>query len=298
MIDPVGIEDMGLLEYVRDLENKNNQTRCQQVQVILESFGIKPSIQESRLLRIKNIIVDFSSRSMGNILLFSAHYDAVKGSPGANDNASSVAVLLGLCRKLMNAPLPIRIVFFDREEAWLRTGFINLGLLGSLYYVWKNNLSNIAVVYNLEYCGQGGFLSVWPVKNREKDLPAIRMAERVAAGMRLGFRLAHIPWLLFSSDHLSFRFKGISNSVTLTLLPLYQLPLFERMIADLSIPRLLLGKRPVLPEPLVFVHSSKDTSLQLSERSLRLMLSVLINIINTFIFRTGVSQLSLFPRMP
>lgn len=52
-------------------------------------------------------------------LLLCAHYDTVPGAPGANDNASGVAVLLELARLLAaSPPLPIRlqIVFFPNEE--------------------------------------------------------------------------------------------------------------------------------------------------------------------------------------
>jgi hypothetical protein len=87
--------------------------------------------------------------------------------------------------------------------------------------------------------------------------------------------------VLLSSDHLAFRFKGLANSITLTLLPASQIPAFESMLAGLNIRRLLTGKRPVLPEPLSFIHSRRDTSAHLSESSLQLMLSVLLEIVKT-----------------
>ena len=66
----------------------------------------------------------------------------------------------------------MRVVFFDREEAWLRTPFFRFGLLGSLYYVWKANVQNISAVYNLEFCGWGDCLGIWPVRDQETGLPA------------------------------------------------------------------------------------------------------------------------------
>jgi hypothetical protein len=47
-----------------------------------------------------------------------AHYDSVAGSPGANDNASGVAVTIELARALRAAPppLPVRFVAFANEE--------------------------------------------------------------------------------------------------------------------------------------------------------------------------------------
>ncbi|MBI2859605.1 MAG: M28 family peptidase [Chloroflexi bacterium] len=266
------------MEHVRALEGKDSVARGWQVQAALQALGIKATVQERRHPQIKNIIVDFSANSEEKRLLFSAHYDAVKGSPAANDNASSVAVLLGLCRELRDVRAAVRVIFFDREEAWVRTPFLRLGLLGSLYYVLKNDLSNIAFVYNLEYCGLGDFLGVWPVKNNERNLPVIKTLEKAAAKMELGLLCTHLPWLLLSSDHLPFRLKGLHNSVTLSLLPASQIPVFERMISSLSVLKLLTGRRPAMPEVLSSVHTVNDVSSRLSEKSLGLMLSLLLAI--------------------
>ena len=60
-------------------------------------------------------------------LLLGAHYDSVPGTPGADDNASAVAVCLECARLLKeNAVGPTMIVFFNREED---------GLLGSREFV-------------------------------------------------------------------------------------------------------------------------------------------------------------------
>lgn len=51
-------------------------------------------------------------------ILIGAHYDAMPGSPGADDNATGVAVLLELARAFHQAPArhPIHLVAFDFEE--------------------------------------------------------------------------------------------------------------------------------------------------------------------------------------
>jgi Zn-dependent M28 family amino/carboxypeptidase len=60
-------------------------------------------------------------------ILIGAHYDAVPGTQGADDNASGVVVLLELARALsaQSARYPIRLIAFDLEE---------YGLLGSADY--------------------------------------------------------------------------------------------------------------------------------------------------------------------
>lgn len=60
-------------------------------------------------------------------IVLGAHYDTVNRSPGADDNATGVAVVLEAARLLGSRPTPrtLRLALFDREEA---------GLFGSLAY--------------------------------------------------------------------------------------------------------------------------------------------------------------------
>ena len=48
--------------------------------------------------------------------LVGAHYDTVPGTPGADDNASAIAVLLELGRRITDSRLPVRLVAFTLEE--------------------------------------------------------------------------------------------------------------------------------------------------------------------------------------
>ncbi len=83
----------------------------------------------------KNLILNlppqsrFAKRNLPPILI-GAHYDAVPGTPGADDNATGVAVLLELARIFAAEPVkyPLRLVAFDMEE---------YGLIGSAEYVQK-----------------------------------------------------------------------------------------------------------------------------------------------------------------
>ncbi len=273
---------MQLIEYVRALENRDNHTRGQQVLHALRTLGIEPTVQECRRPKIINIVVDFCRDPEPKRLLFTAHYDAARGSPGANDNASGVAVLIGLCRELKHTGTPIRVCFFDREEAWFRTPIIRFGLLGSLYYVWKSDRRNIIAACNLEFCGLGDFLGIWPIRSNETELAIVKEVAKAANRLCLSFKLVDVPWLFLNSDHLSFRIRGVSNAITLSLLPSNQIPILDNLLAHLSIPRLLVGQRPSLPKPLSFIHTDKDTSSQLSEKSLRLMLALLLELIQSY----------------
>lgn len=81
-------------------------------------------------------------------LIVGAHYDAVPGTPGADDNASGVAVLLELARYLagQSRPRPVWLVAFDMEE---------YGLLGSRAYAAQLQAEGQAVhlMLSLEMLG-------------------------------------------------------------------------------------------------------------------------------------------------
>ncbi len=81
-------------------------------------------------------------------ILIGAHYDAVPGTPGADDNATGVAVLLELARTFAAEPLkyPVRLVAFDMEE---------YGLLGSSQYAadLKQQQQPLRLMLSLEMLG-------------------------------------------------------------------------------------------------------------------------------------------------
>ena len=85
-------------------------------------------------------------------ILVGAHYDAVVGSPGADDNATGVAVLLEMARLLTEQPprSPVRLVAFDLEE---------YDLLGSRHYAAQireqgQSLRLMIALEMLGYCDQ------------------------------------------------------------------------------------------------------------------------------------------------
>jgi Zn-dependent M28 family amino/carboxypeptidase len=65
----------------------------------------------------RNFLVSFGPQD-GERIIVGAHYDGRDETPGADDNASAVAVLLELGRLLMDRPpaVPLRLVAFGTEE--------------------------------------------------------------------------------------------------------------------------------------------------------------------------------------
>ncbi len=92
------------------------------------------------------------------IILIGAHYDSVRGSPGANDNASGVAALLALGKRLSahaaaNGPFPktLRLAAFVNEEP----PFFQTDQMGSLVYAkrCKERSEPIVAMLALETIG-------------------------------------------------------------------------------------------------------------------------------------------------
>jgi Peptidase family M28 len=88
--------------------NTDLETPARYIEAAFAAQGYKPESQyfESGGRRVRNI-----EAGSGPIVV-GAHYDTVAGSPGADDNASGVAVLL----ELAAMKLPVRFVAFANEE--------------------------------------------------------------------------------------------------------------------------------------------------------------------------------------
>lgn len=68
---------------------------------------------------VSNVMVELPGKTApAQIVIFGAHYDTAAGSPGANDNATGVAVLLELARELKDAAgaYTLRLIWFVNEE--------------------------------------------------------------------------------------------------------------------------------------------------------------------------------------
>ena len=91
------------------------------IETVLRESGIPYSIQDcpAHEKTCANIVVTFpGSRPLPQKILIGAHYDTIPGTPGADDNASSVSVLLEMCRALKNSTpdKTLQLVFFTLEE--------------------------------------------------------------------------------------------------------------------------------------------------------------------------------------
>ncbi len=87
----------------------------------LHSVGYEPALQRFDVegFAVRNIEVEIRGGELAaETVVVGAHYDSVRGSPGANDNATGVAALLEIARALRDAAprRTVRLVAYVNEE--------------------------------------------------------------------------------------------------------------------------------------------------------------------------------------
>ena len=252
------VDTANLLTWVRGLsgvrhgvENPDElERRAFWLESLLAGFGYEPATQPvpyaGRIYR--NLIATLpGTRPELPMLLLGAHYDGPPGSPGADDNASGVAVLLETARLLAGTTprRTIKLVAFTLEEP---QGFARF-LIGSDHYarLARQNGEEYAVALILEsvgYCdhregsqrlptlvrvpgvSRGDFLAVignQPSKEfaegfaqvASRTVPELRVIPYCAPPL-----LARLIPDLFLSDHASFWAQGYPALMLTDTVPL------------------------------------------------------------------------------
>ncbi|MGN0984605.1 MAG: M28 family peptidase [Gemmiger sp.] len=95
--------------------------------------------------------------------LLCAHYDAHPGSPGANDNAAALCILLALAKTLRQKGIPAAFAFLDGEEQ----GHTGAKLLEA------QREREFSVVVNLDVCGYGDTIALYAKGGEKKPAAAV-----------------------------------------------------------------------------------------------------------------------------
>ncbi len=246
------------LELTRLLEGRTNPEREAAVAGWLRARGV-PFTRE-RFATFEgsgvNFAVDVGRGDSALVLI--AHHDAVPGSPGANDNAASVAVLLTLLERwaAREPPARVRLLFPACEE---------LGYLGSRIWVREHGVDDVHGVLSLELPGVGDSLAVWDATADTPFLTAVR-----GAFEGLGLRpdesyhvIGRIP--VFGSDHRAFAAAGVP-AYGLTTVPSAAAAALRRFIFRPMRSLLRAGARR--PPPFDTYHTPHDTSATLQAAAL------------------------------
>jgi len=117
----------------------------------------------------KNIVVEKKGTTSPNrVFILGAHYDTVPGSPGADDNASAIAVLLEVAKNIQTVPLEctVRLIAFSLEEC---------DYIGSTHYVesLKKGEEKILGMISLEMVGFTGPRQDYPPYLNPKYYPNV-----------------------------------------------------------------------------------------------------------------------------
>jgi len=117
----------------------------------------------------KNIVAEKKGATFPQrVFILGAHYDTVPGSPGADDNASGIAVLLEVARKIRTAHIngSVRFIAFSLEE---------YNFIGSAHYVekLKKGEEEILGMVSLEMVGFTGPKQNYPPPLNPKYYPNV-----------------------------------------------------------------------------------------------------------------------------
>ncbi len=202
------------------IEADQNEAVALWIAARLQSWGYDVHLQG----HWRNVVA-LPKKVSGSLTLVGAHYDSVGGCPGADDNASAVAAMLGCAKACAGQGAPVGFVSFNREED---------GLLGSRDFVeWLESSRRFQVnrAHILEMVGfasdqpgtqkipgglpvkipnTGNFLGLLANKDSHRVLDEILacastyLPEFTVIGLRVTLGLEnHFPVLL-RSDHAPF----------------------------------------------------------------------------------------------
>jgi len=213
--------------------------------------------------RGENFSVDVGSGD--RVLLLIAHHDAVPGSPGANDNAASVAILLTLLERLASrapARTRVRLLFPACEE---------LGYVGARAYARTLDPRGIVGALSLELPGVGDSLALWDATEETAFLRRVGGAfEGLGWRRDEGYHVVpRIP--VFGSDHRAFAALGVP-AYGLTTVPAAEVDALRRFIFH---PVRAVFGRARRPAPFDTYHTHRDASATLDPAALDRTLAAL-----------------------
>jgi len=245
----------------RLLEGRHNAARAAALRRWLQTRGV-PFTREPFATfegRGENLVVELGHGE--RTLMLIAHHDAVPGSPGANDNAASVAIVLSLLERWRRREPAgrVRVLFTGCEE---------LGYLGARVWVRAHGVADVAGVLSLELPGIGDSVAVWDVGADTPMLSRVR-ASLEGLGLRAdeGYHLVgRIP--VFGSDHRAFAAAGVA-AYGLTSVPAAEA---ESLRAFVFHPlRALLRGGVRRPPPFDTYHTPRDAGATLQTAALTRM---------------------------
>ena len=273
-----------MIEHIKKLEKKTNRERTHYVKQALERMDVTYSVQpfRQRILRGENIIVEQFCGDSNNQLLLTAHTNKYFSSPGANDNASGVAVLLEVIKHIKQLHLEkdsgITIVFFDHED-----GLASLD--GSSYFANHTNVSKISFLLNLDGVGMGDSVTLSPKISSNASDDYIGFFLRCLDKTSVKYFSFDLPPLMVE-DHIPFIDKSIA-AISFNIMPendlvylkeMHSKSWLEKMKAYLIYRGFNRKNHPMVV--MRYRHNELDTSEYIQEESLELAFQLTIKMVD------------------
>ena len=247
------------LALTRLLEGRDNAARQAAVARWLEARGVPFQRHGFRTFEGAgdNFVVDVGRGARALVLI--AHHDAVPGSPGANDNAAAVAILLSLLARWASREPPsrVRLLFSACEE---------IGYLGSRAWVRAHGVADVRGVLSLELPGVGDSLAVWDAVEPTPFLGAVRGAlESLGLRADQGHHVVgRIP--IFGSDHRAFAAAGVAGAYGFTTVPAAEADALRQFVFHPI--RSAVHATVRRPPPFDTYHTARDTGATLDGAAL------------------------------
>lgn len=207
----------------RSIGSENNSRASSYIKEKLENNGYTTEYQEYTAFPIdymngKRVVPDYNNEVIANNIIaklpnydsskkdviISAHFDSVLGTPGANDNASGVAMAIEISKYLKsieNLPYNPVFVIVNGEE---------VKFSGSKYYV--NNLTeeernNIELVITLDMVAYGNHYELWNTseENRNSEYNQVALNTANELGLNIVSHADSTPW----GDYYIFENNGL-----------------------------------------------------------------------------------------
>jgi Peptidase family M28 len=270
------------LDLIHRLEGKTDRQRFAILLEEVQARNWQYSLQEYRYTGHYgcNLIIDLITGRPSTILLV-AHYDSFAGSPGANDDASALSVLIHAGEQIanLNPSKNIRMIFFDDEEPtthWFRP-------LGSTKYVKEYGIDGLHAVIDLEMSGIGDAVGIWPIDGIE-DRPMVVQISEMLSRLEIPYDYGYkVPG--FYADYEPFRSAGFLDAYCLTVFDWKERDLV-RAFSESSPAELVARyvgwktmKRPLVPRLFQHYHTAADRSEFISEEALVMMVKVVVELV-------------------
>ncbi len=157
---------MEITRHLAALAQPEANARRAALEETLQAEGFAPAVQQGQASeKTPDPARNYLLLPPGEALcpLLCAHYDAYPGSPGANDNAAAVCILIELAKTLRQRGVPAAFAFLDGEE----TGHTGAKLFEA------ERTREFSVLVDLDMCGYGDTIALYAKGGQNKPAAAV-----------------------------------------------------------------------------------------------------------------------------